>query len=235
MLRILSTLLVVASLLPLSAAPGEGRKISLNLCCLRFSGEVRTLWLKSAPASDPAEVTFYQGGFTEAVPVLVEDGRVVVYKKGQPGQAPWIADWNFPVPAGGSEVSAILLPVPPKNEPAPPYSAFLLPPAKDFDYGSVLAVNLTPLNVRLDLGKQKLSLKPGASSPAELESEADAYNMVPVTASIQSEGKWFTLHTTQWSYNPGFRQVSLIWMDAAAKRPEITSIRDVRPPPDKSE
>jgi hypothetical protein len=36
-------------------------------------------------------------------------------------------------------------------------------------------------------------------------------------------------------YNPGFRQVSLIWIDAAAKRPEITSIRDVRPLPAKPE
>lgn len=222
-----------AALLFLSLSPnlalGEGRKVSLNLCCLRFANSVRSLWLKSSPSAAPAEVTFYQGGFTEPTPVLVEDGKVVVYRKGNEGQSPWVADWSFSVPASGSEVSAILLPSPPKNFPTAPYSAFLLPPIKDFDYGAVLAVNLTPHNVRLDLGKQKLSLTPGASRAAQLESDADAYNMVPVTASIQSEGKWLTLHTTQWAYNPGYRQVSLIWMDAAAKRPEITSIRDVRP------
>jgi hypothetical protein len=95
----------------------------------------------------------------------------------------------------------------------------------------VLAVNLTPLNARLDLGTKKLSLPPGASSSAEMKAEADAFNMVPVTAWIQNDGKWITLHTSQWSYNERFRQVSLIWMDASEKRPEITSIRDVRPMP----
>lgn len=234
MLRILFSLLLV-SILPLAAQSDTARKISLKLCCLRYAGEFRSLLLKSDSASAPAEVQFYQGGFTESVPALVENGRIVVYKKGAEGQPPWIADWSFAVPSTGTEVSAILLPTPPKNEPATPYTAFFLPPTKDFDYGSVLAVNLTPLNVRLDLGKKKLSLPPGASSSAKLESEADSYNMIPVTASIENQSKWLTLHTTQWSYNERYRQVSLIWMDASENRPEITSIRDVRPlsPPPK--
>lgn len=230
MLRILFPLLLLAPL-PLTAQSATTRKISLNLCCLRHVGEVRSLLLKGDPAAAPAEVPFYQGGFTEPVPALVENGRIVVYKKGAEGQPPWIPDWSFAVPATGTEVSAILLPTPPKNEPTAPYTAFLLPTEKNFDYGSVLAVNLTSLNARLDLGKKKLSLTPGASSSANLESETDAYNMVPVTAWIQNDGKWLTLHTTQWSYNERYRQVSLIWMDPSAQRPEITSIRDVRPLP----
>jgi hypothetical protein len=228
MLRILFSLLLVSSL-PLAAQSGTARKISLNLCCLRYAGEVRSLMLKSSPSSAPDEVAFYQGGFTEPVPALVENGRVVVYKKGAEGQPPWIPDWSFEVPSTGSDVSAILLPTPPKSEPTTPYTAFLLPTVKDFDFGSVLAVNLTPLNARLDLGKKKLSLPPGASSSANLESETDAYNMFPVTAWIQNDGKWLTLHTTQWAYNERYRQISLIWMDPSAQRPEITSIRDVGP------
>ena len=230
MLRILLTLLLV-SCLPVAAQSGKAQKILLNLCCLRQVGEVRSLMLKSEPASAPSEVPFYQGGFTEPVPVLVEDGKIVVYKKGSEGQPPWIEDWSFPVSTTGTLVSAILLPASAKNMPSAPYTPFFLPSSKEFSYGSVLAVNLTPLNVRLDLGKQKLSLLPGASSSANLKSEADAYNMVPVTAWIQNDGKWLTLHTTQWAYNERYRQVSLIWMDPSAKRPEITSIREVRPMP----
>lgn len=225
--RIFLPLLLAA--LPLHAQTSAARKISLNLCCLRHVGEARSLLLKSNPSADPEEVPFFQGGFTEPVSAVVEEGRVVVYKKGTGGQPPWVADWSFPVPATGEAVSAILLPAPPKGD--APYTAFVLPAEKDFGYGSVLAVNLTPLNARLDLGSKKLSLRPGASESAGLESEADAFNMVPVTASIQSEGKWHTLHTTQWPYNERYRQVSLIWMDASAKRPEITSIRDIRPLP----
>jgi hypothetical protein len=230
MLRTLFHLLMFSAL-PLAAQPAEARKISLNLCCLRHVGDVRSLLLKSDPTAAPNEVPFYQGGFTESVPVIVEEGKVIIYKKGAEGQAPWLPDGSFTVPASGSEVSAILLPTPPKNESTAPYTAYVLPASKDFDYGSVLAVNLTPLNARLDLGTKKLSLPPGASSSTNLKSEADAFNMVPVTAWIQNDGKWITLHTSQWSYNERFRQVSLIWMDASAKRPEITSIRDVRPMP----
>lgn len=228
MFRIVFSLLLFF-IQPLAAQSPPARKISLNLCCLRHVGEARSLMLKSDAAMAPAEVPFYQGGFTEPVPALVEDGRVIIYKKGTGDQPPWVPDWSFAVPAAGTEVSAILLPTPPKEEPTAPYTAFLLPATKDFSYGSVLAVNLTPLNARLDLGSKKLSLTPGASSTANLESEADAFNMVPVSAWIQNEGKWLSLHTTQWSYNPRFRQVSLLWMDPAVKRPEITSIRDVQP------
>lgn len=227
MFRILFPLLLFIQ--PLAAQSPPVRKISLNLCCLRHVGEVRSLLLKSDPAMAPTEAPLYQGGFTEPVPALVENGRVIIYKKGTGDQPPWVPDWSFAVPAAGTQVSAILLPTPPKEEPNAPYTAFLLPAEKDFSYGSVLAVNLTPLNARLDLGTKKLSLTPGASAAANLESEVDAFNMVPVTAWIQNEDKWLTLHTSQWSYNPRYRQVSLLWMDPSVKRPEITSIRDVRP------
>ena len=235
MIRLLAIAVLLASTLPLTAQSVQARKISLNLCCLRFAGDVRTLLLKADPASAPAEVTIYQGGFTEPVPALVENGKIIIYKKGEAGQAPWIPDWSFAVPGSGSSVSAVLLPAAATNASAAPYKAYLLPPTREFSYGSVLAVNLTPLNARLDLGSKKLPLKPGASRSAKLESEVDAYNMVPVSAWIQNDGKWLSLHTTQWSYNERYRQVSLIWMDASAKRPEITSIREVRPMPKPTE
>ena len=234
MIRSLLSVLLVSAL-PLAAQSGAARKISLNLCCLRFSGDVRSLTLKGAPDSEPADVPFYQGGFTEPVTTLVENGRIVIYKKGTGEQPPWVPDWSFPVPASGSSMAVILLPAPAKGESTAPYTAYLLPSVRDFAYGSVLAVNLTPLNARLDLGSKKLPLTPGASRSATLQSEADAYDMVPVTAWIQNEGKWLTLHTTKWSYNERIRQVSLLWMDPAAKRPEITSIREVRPMPKPAE
>jgi hypothetical protein len=219
----------IACVLPLAAQTTSVRKASLNLSCLRYAQDVRALMLKSDPASPPTKVPFYQGGFTAPVPILVENGRIVVYKKGDVGQAPWIPDWSFAVPDGRASLSVILLPGSPTHEPSAPYSAFTLPPITDFPYGSVLAVNLSPYNTRLDFKRKKLSLAPGASMSATLESEADAFNMMPVTAWIQTQGSWRTLHTTQWAYNQRYRQVSLIWMDAAAKRPEITSIREVQP------
>ena len=230
MMRSILTI-IFAFTLPLAAQSGPARKISLNLCCLRFAGEVRSLALKSEPAREPVEVPFYQGGFTEPVPALVEDGGIIVYKKGDAGEQPWVPDWSIPVRGGGSSLSVILMPASGKDERSGPYTAFHLPPPAKFPYGSVLAVNLTPLKARLDLGAQKLALPPGASASARLESEVDAYNMLPVTAWIESEGKWLTLHTTKWAYNPRYRQVSLLWMDPAVKRPEITSIRDVVPLP----
>lgn len=214
--------------LPL-AARGATRKIQLNLCCLRYSGEVRSLILKSDVESEPTEVNFYQGGFTEPVPALLEDGKVVVYKREPTAKSGWIKDWTFSVSSDGTEATAILLPVKPKDDPAAPYSAFVLPSLSAFNYGSVLAINLTTHNAHLALGAQQIALTPGATKSANLQAEADAYNMVPVAVSIQTDNKWLTLHTTQWSYNPRFRQISMIWMDATADRPEITSIRQMLP------
>ena len=228
MIRFLLSVLLVAAL-PLVAQSATQRKVSLNICCLRFSGDVRSLTLKGGPDSEPEDVPFYQGGFTEPVTTLVENGRIVIYKKGAGQQPPWVPDWSFPVPARGSSMAVILLPAPAKGESTAPYTAYILPPVSDFAYGSLLAVNLTPLNARFDLGSKKLPLTPGASRSAKLESEADAYDMVPVTAWIQNDGKWLTLHSTKWSYNARCRQVSLLWIDPSSKRPEITSIRQIRP------
>lgn len=228
MLRIFIHSLLFSILLP-TAWSGTARNVSLNLCCLRHAGDLRSLLLKSDPTSAPAEVPFYQGGFTEPVPALVENGRIVVYKKGSGEEPPWVPDWSFAVPGSDDEVTVILLPNSPEKGSGAPYSAFLLPATKDFDYGSLLAVNLTPLNVRLDLGRKKLSLAPRASRTAGMKSEADAYNMVPVTVSIQNDTKWFTLHTTRWAWNARYRQVAFVWMDPSKQRPEITSIRNVRP------
>jgi hypothetical protein len=217
----------------LGAEPAKPRIISLNLCCLRYAGEARSFLLKSSPSASPTEVPIYQGGFTEPVPVVVEEGKVVVYRKGRADEAPWMPLWSFAVPADGSNVSAILLPISPKNAPSSPYTAFFLPATKDFVYGSVLAINLTPHNARLDLGRKKLSLPPGASQSADLASEVDAFDMVPVAAWMQRDAQWQSLHTTRWAYNARYRQVTLIWMDPTANRAEMTSIREMKamPPP----
>lgn len=225
----------VLTALPLAAQQAASRKVMLDVCCLRYAGDIRQLTLKGGPEAGPSEVPFYQGGFTTPVPALVENGHIIIYKKGAEGEAPWVRNWSFAVPSAGTSLSVILLPGAPKDDPAAPYTAIPLPPVAQFPFGSVHGVNLTPLKVRLDLGSKKLSLLPGASDTAPLQDEVDSFHMVPVTAWIETEAKWQTLHTTQWSYNPRYRQVALIWMDPTVKRPEITSIRHVRPQPTAAE
>lgn len=231
MFRILR-ILALSCFLTFPTQSASVRKVSLNLCCLRYADSARTLLLKKDPSSPPEEVAFYQGGFTRKVPVLIEDDRIVVYRKGDEEQKPWIQDWTFPVPRNQSSLSVILLPRPPdptKSNLDAPYTAYTLPTVDNFGYGSVLAVNLTPFKTQFHFGSQKVTLSPGNSRGAELGAEADSFNMVPVSAWIHAEGKWRSLHTSQWAYNRRYRQVSLIWMDASTKRTEITSIREMQP------
>ena len=228
MLRSTLTALFIA-ILPLQAQSQPQESVFLNVCCLRYSGGIRSLLLKSEAGKDPEPVAIYQGGFTEPVPVLLEDGRLIVYKKNPLGNPAWINDWSIAVPSNTRSLSAVLVPSRPAAGPVAPYTPILLPPTSDFDYGSLFAINLTNLPVRMVLGAKNLTLASGASGIAPLKSEADDYNMVPVSAYIQHEEKWLALHSTRWPYNARCRQVAVIWLDTSAKLPEITTFREVLP------
>lgn len=238
--RVVPSLISFLALLAATALPtaAQQRVVSLNLCCLRYHGDIRSLLIKPRAASAPEETPIYQGGFADTIPALVENQAIVIYRKGNDEKTPWVPDWTIPITGNQSRFTAILLPSAATTQDssipadAAPYRPMVLPPASDFQFGSLMAANLTPHNVRLDLGQQKLPLKPGAKATANLAKEADAYQMVTVTAWIQSANeKWLTLHSTQWPYNERYRQIAIIWMDPTIKRPEITTLREVQPAP----
>jgi hypothetical protein len=74
-------------------------------------------------------------------------------------------------------------------------------------------------------------LAPGASGTASLSSEADAFNTVPFTVWLATREGALKLHSSRWLYNARVRQVSILWMDPAAGRPEFTTLTIIKPPP----
>ena len=223
-------LLFLATTIAIMAQSAPKRKIRLNLCCLRYAGEARAVFVKQGDEL-PTELLFYQGGFSEPVTVLEEGGKIIFYQKGQEEQAAWVPLWSIPVPDRQTELSVIFLPKEVTPQSPEPYQAYLLPTSKEFDYGTARIINLSPLAAKFDVGSSSITLAPGAAKNAELKPHADSYNMVPVAASISHEKSWHPLHTTQWSYHDRYRQAVLLWMDPALKRPEITTIREFRPQP----
>jgi hypothetical protein len=230
MLRFITLIFMATTIVGMAQAQTK-RYVQLNLCCLRYAENQRSVFVKSEADATPAELLFYQGGFTEPVKVLEEEGKIVFYRKGEEGQALWVTDWSITVPDKREEISVILLPKEPNTQNPEPYQAYLLPTVKEFDYGTVWIANLTPLTTKLEVGRTTVTLAPGSAKNALLKPHADSYNMVPMTAWIRHEKSWHTLHTTQWPFHERYRQAALLWMDPALKRPEITTLREFRPQP----
>lgn len=224
-------LILLAASLTLMAQSQPKRKVRLNLCCLRYSEDVRAVYVKQGDDSTPSELRFYQGGFTEPVTVLVENRRIIFYQKGEEGQAPWVPAWSMLVPSDSKELSVIFLPRKNSRNGSKPYFVHYLPTTKDFDYGTVWIVNLSPLRAKFDVGKSTIALEPGNAGNALLKPYVDSYNMVPMTAWV-SEGKtWSTLHSTRWAYHDRYREAVLLWIDPTLNRPEVTTLREYRPAP----
>lgn len=230
MYRLISLILLATAITSMAQAQPQ-RKVQLNLCCLRYADNQRSVFVKSEAGATPSELLFYQGGFTEPVTVLEEEGKIVFYQKGQEGQSVWVPDWSITVPDKREEISVILLPRETNAEKPESYQAYLLPSVKEFDYGTVWIVNLSPLAAKFEVGRTTVTLAPGSAKNAQLKPHADSYNMVRMTAWIQHEKAWHTLHTTQWPYHQRYRQAALLWMDPALKRPEITTLREFQPSP----
>lgn len=179
--------LIITTVTAFSEPTAAARLLQLNLCCLRYAGDQRSVYVKNAKDATPIELPFYQGGFTEPTAVLSENEHIVFYQKGAEGQAAWVVDWSIPVPKDRNEVSVILLPKETSAQNPAPYQAYVLPTAQEFPYGSVWLVNLTPLPIKMDLGKNSLSLNPGSAKKADLQPHVDSYDMVPVTAWIRND------------------------------------------------
>ena len=210
----------------------EGRRINLAICCLAYANDVRTLMIKSSPKAEPAEMTLYQNGFPTPEPALVEEGRIVIYKKAPDSPTGWLPDWSIPVDsAGGSSRYVILMPKSGKdnNTNGSPYRPYILPPVSDFAYGTLMVLNFTPLNAGLEIGSKKSAIASGGKLQIPLKPEADSYNQVDVAASFQVQSEWKEFHTTKWTYNERIRQLSVIWVPEGREMPEITSIKEIKP------
>jgi hypothetical protein len=225
--------LVLGLCVPVAATAQDvpERRVAVRFACLRYSGDVKTVFVRPKTGEVPVELRLYQGGFGQPLPALVENGKVNLYLKQETpaGETAWQPVAAAGIPAQGRAFTILLVPAK-ADEGGLLYQSMVLPEARDFPYGQAMILNLTPRNVRFDFGKKSVGVRPNTRSVTDFESEKDNFHSVAVRVALESaENQWTTLHTTRWNWNEKVRHLAIVWLNPAAQRPEITTLKENEP------
>lgn len=217
---------------PAQSAP-EVRQVEVRFACLRYAGDLRSVLTKPKPDQEPEELRLYQGGFGQPVTMMVENGSVSLYVKGEspdPKKPVFTPVATAPIPAQGREFTILLLPKGLRGEAAGPgYQPVVLPATNTFPFGDAMLLNLTKWNVRFDIGKKASVVSPTSQALVSFKGEVDEFNTAPVTVTVQTApNQAVTLHTTRWIWHERTRHLAIVWLNQASQRPEITTLKEVK-------
>ena len=220
---------------PPAAAQGtpDVRQVEVRFACLRFAGDLRSVLTKPKPDQDPEELRLYQGGFGQPVTLMVENGSVSLYVRGEspdPKKPVFTPVATAAVPAQGREFTILLLPKGLRGEDAGPgYQPVVLPADKAFPFGDAMLLNLTKWNVRFDIGKKASVVSPNSQALVRFKGEVDEFNTAPVAVNVQTApNQSLTLHTTRWIWHERTRHLAIVWLNHANQRPEITTLKEIK-------
>lgn len=231
--RLLSLLLVLAAPLPLMAQDGA-RKVSVRTLCFSHVDNVKKLYLPAAEGSGLVEVPLYTEVFSLPVMANVVGGKASFFLSDaapEPGKTrPALPPVNVP---DSGKLLFLFLPNP--GKPGVPY--LVVPMADDesaFPLGTTKAINLTPANIRFDLGefagdKGKV-VAPGKTVIIEAVRKVNHLNQYDAKVMYETKPKEFTeFYNSRWRSVAAKRDIAIAYLDPASKQPMVNLYEDAPP------
>ncbi|WP_265594067.1 hypothetical protein [Haloferula sp. BvORR071] len=231
--RLLTLVLVLAAPLPLAAE--EARKITLRTLCFSHVNNVKKLYLPAAEGGGLVEVPLFTEVFSLPIQATVTDNKASFFLSSTPPTpgkpAPALPAVNVPASA---KVLFLFLPNP--GKPEAPY--LVVPMADDessFPLGTTKAINLTPANVRFDLGelsadKGKL-VGPGKTVIIEAVRKVNHLNQYDAKVLFETAPKEFTeFYNSRWRSVSKKRDIAIVYMDPVSKMPAVNLYEDAPTP-----
>ncbi|MEO5714331.1 MAG: hypothetical protein ABIT37_12665 [Luteolibacter sp.] len=171
-------------------------------------------------------------GLTESQKVSTENGDLNLFTSATVDKANPLAGLaaTIKIPTGPSRVIVIIVPAAPGT--VPPYRMVVIDDdPKSFPWGESKAVNLTPVDLSLEVGDQKLLLPGGGKVTAVPKvTKVDEYNRAPTNFSYKQNDQWVIAAELQLQYVATLRRVFVITDTPDASALQVRSIVDQRPP-----
>jgi hypothetical protein len=223
--------LMLALAAPLSA---QTRKVTLRTLCFSHVNGVKKVFLPGPEPGSLAEVPLYTEVFSLPVEVNITGGKasfLLSEAAPEPGkQRAALPAVNVP---DSSKVLFLFLPNP--GKPEAPY--LVVPMADDesaFPLGTTKAMNLTPANIRFDLGEfagaKGVVVAPGKTAIIESVKKVNHLNQFDAKVMYEVKPKEFVeFYNSRWRSVAGKRDIAIAYMDPQSKKPMVNLYEDAPP------
>lgn len=223
--------LMLALAAPLAA---QTRKVTLRTLCFSHVNGVKKVFLPGPEPGSLAEVPLYTEVFSLPVEVNIAGGKasfLLSEAAPEPGkQRPALPAVSVP---DSSKLLFLFLPNP--GKPEAPY--LVVPMADDesaFPLGTTKAMNLTPANVRFDLGEfsgaKGVVVAPGKTAIVESVKKVNHLNQFDAKVMYEVKPKEFVeFYNSRWRSVAGKRDIAIAYMDPQSKKPMVNLYEDAPP------
>ncbi|WP_367872946.1 hypothetical protein [Luteolibacter sp. Populi] len=228
--RVFGFLLVMA--MPLAAQ--EARKVTVRTLCFSHVNNVKMLYLPAAEGGGLVEVPLYTEVFSRPLDATVRGGKATFYLTGvapQPGKpSPALPAVSVP---DSAKLLFLFLPNP--GKPEVPYLVVAMADDEGaFPLGTTKAINLTPANVRFELGefsddKGKV-VAPGKTAIIEQVRKVNHLNQFDAKVTYETAPKEFTeFYNSRWRAVAAKRDIAIVYLDPKSKLPQLNLYEDAPP------
>lgn len=227
--------LALALLLTL-AAPllgQETKKITLRTLCFAHVNGIKMLYLPGEKPGELAEVPLFTEVFSLPVVATSTGGKVSFLLSKEPpapGKTPpMLPPVNLP---NSSKVLFLFLPNPGKEV---PYQIVAMGDDEaSFPMGTTKAMNLTPANLRFDLGEfaedKGILVAPGKTAIIERVKKVNHLNQFDAKVLYEIKPKEFTpFYNSRWRSVDGKRDIAIAYLDPTSKQPMVNLYEDAPP------
>ncbi len=216
--------------LAISANASENRRIKLRALCFQHVNEIKKVHVLS-PAGGAAEVELFSSSISDEVEATAAGG---VLSFGLPGEK----EGTFRTIAtaralAGPRQLAVFIPGEPGREKDAPYRCFMLDDSlANFPMGSTMAVNLSPVAFRFNIGEHDKAVQPGKIETIPMARKTNDRGQVSVIISIadaEAEGGWRAVNQTRWFTGTDKRDLAIGYIHPQTAQPTVKCYEDTQP------
>lgn len=227
--------LALAMLLTLAAplVGQETKKITLRTLCFTHVNGIKMLYLPGEKPGEIAEVPLFTEVFSLPVVATVTGGKATFLLSKEP-PAPGKTPPSLPPVSlpSSSKVLFLFLPNPGKEV---PYQIVAMGDDEgSFPLGTTKAMNLTPANLRFDLGEfsdaKGILVAPGKTAIIEAVRKVNHLNQFDAKVLYEAKPKEFTVfYNSRWRSVAGKRDIAIAYLDPTSKQPMVNLYEDAPP------
>lgn len=227
-------IIVLLGLTPIARGQGGGKKFTFRTLCFNYVDQITKVYVADPEAGSRAEVPLFTDVYSLPAKGISSDGKVTFFltdeipPKGE--TAPGLAPVSLP---NSNKVLFVFLPNPGKK--GQPYKVLALADdTASFPLGSVKILNITPANLRFDLGEnaEKKGIKVGPGKTANVDQVRKVNHLNQYDAKVLYElkpGEFTPFYNSRWRSVDKKRDLVITYLDPISKQPVVSLYEDVPP------
>lgn len=225
---------LIAALALVSIAHGQGKKFSFRTLCFSYVDKVSKVYLPDAKSGEMLEVPLYTEVYSLPLEGDSKDSKATFFLTEEAStsekKTPSLTPVKLP---DSSKLLFLFLPNPGKT--GQPYRVMAMADdTASFPLGSVKILNLTPAELRFDLGEfsgaKGIRVSPGKTAVTTAAKKVNHLNHYDAKVLYQLKpGEFSPFYNSRWRSIGEKRDLVIVYLDPTSKQPVVAIYEDVPP------